>query len=62
MSQEHLAFESGFDRTYISLVERGVRSPTIRSVVKLAAALKVSPSEMMARMEALIGKRSKPQK
>ena len=31
MSQEQLAFDSGFDRTYISLVERGVRSPTIRS-------------------------------
>ncbi len=60
MSQEQLAFESGFDRTYISLVERGVRSPTIRSLVKLADVLKLPPSELVARMEVLLRKSSKP--
>jgi transcriptional regulator with XRE-family HTH domain len=59
ISQEQLAFDSGFDRTYISLVERGVRSPTIRSLVKLADVLKVRPSEIVARMEALL-KNPKP--
>lgn len=54
MSQEQLAFECGFDRTYISLVERGVRSPTVRSLVQLANALKVRPSEVLLRMEALL--------
>lgn len=54
MSQEQLAFECGFDRTYISLVERGIRSPTIRSLVKLATALEVRPSEVLVRMEALL--------
>lgn len=54
ISQEQLAFDSGFDRTYISLVERGVRSPTIRSLVRLADVLKVRPSEIMARMETLL--------
>jgi transcriptional regulator with XRE-family HTH domain len=54
MSQEQLAFDSGFDRTYISMVERGVRSPTIRSVVRLADVLEVPSSEIVARMEALI--------
>ena len=54
MSQEELAFECEFDRTYISLVERGVRSPTIRSLVKLAGVLKVRPSEVVLRMEALL--------
>jgi transcriptional regulator with XRE-family HTH domain len=51
ISQEALGFESGFDRTYISLLERGVQSPTLRTVVKLADVLKVSPSEMIQRME-----------
>jgi transcriptional regulator with XRE-family HTH domain len=54
MSQEQLAFECGFDRTYISLMERGIRSPTVRSLVKLASVLNVRPSEVLARMEALL--------
>src|SRR5207249_12087222 len=45
VSQEQLALDSGLDRTYVSLIERGVQSPTIRSVVKLATVLGVTPSE-----------------
>ena len=41
ISQERLALEGGFDRTYISLIERGINSPTIRVVVGLAGVLKV---------------------
>ena len=44
--------EAGFDRTYISLIERGVRSPTIRAIVKLAGVLEIRPSEIIQRMEA----------
>ena len=51
LSQEQLALESGFDRTYISLLERGVQSPTLRTVVKLAGLLKVKASELVKRME-----------
>lgn len=54
ISQEQLGLEAGFDRTYISLVERGIRSPTVRTVVRLAEALKVAPSEMVRRMEVLL--------
>ena len=60
ISQEALAFESGFDRTYISLVERGVRSPTIRAVVRMAGVLGVSAAEIVARMEARLGKKGRP--
>jgi len=56
MSQEQLAFASGFDRTYISLIERGVRSPTIRSLIRVADVLQVRPSEILARMEVLLKK------
>jgi transcriptional regulator with XRE-family HTH domain len=41
-SQETLAFEAGLDRTYISLLERGQRSPTITTLYSLAAALGLS--------------------
>ena len=51
ISQERLALDAVFDRTYISLVERGVRSPTIRAVVRLAQVLKLRPSEIVIQME-----------
>jgi len=56
LSQEELAFQCNLDRTYISLIERGIRSPTVRTVVKLAEVLKVSPSEIIRRMEVLLAR------
>lgn len=57
ISQEDLALEAGFDRTFISLLERGLRSPTIRTLVRLAEALKVQPSHIVRRMERVSGGR-----
>ena len=54
ISQEQLALLGGFDRTYISLIERGINSPTIRIVVGIAAVLKVAPSKIVRRMEELL--------
>ena len=51
ISQERLALEGGVDRTYISLIERGINSPTIRMVVAIAEVLKVPPSKIVRRME-----------
>jgi transcriptional regulator with XRE-family HTH domain len=56
ISQERLALDAGLDRTYVSLIERGVRSPTIRTLVKLAEVLNVKPAEIVGRMDALLGK------
>jgi len=56
VSQEQLAFDSGLDRTYVSLIERGVQSPTLRSLLKVANVLGVKPSEIMLRMEAMMPK------
>ncbi|WP_240202932.1 helix-turn-helix domain-containing protein [Burkholderia sp. LMG 13014] len=52
LSQETLGFEAGLDRTYISLLERGLRSPTLDSMVSLARALNVSLTEIAAAIEA----------
>ena len=54
ISQEQLALLGGFDRTYISLIERGINSPTIRIVLGIAAVLKVPPSKIVRRMEDLM--------
>jgi len=51
VSQMDLYLASGIDRTYISAVERGVQSPTIRMIVRFAKHLKVRPSELVQRME-----------
>ena len=48
MSQMDLFMESGIDRTYISAVERGIQSPTIRMIVRFAKCLRIRPSESYA--------------
>ncbi len=51
LSQEELGFESGYHRTYISQLERGHKSPSLRTIFQLAAALKTPPSEMVLCVE-----------
>jgi transcriptional regulator with XRE-family HTH domain len=50
-SQEDLGFEAELDRTYVSGIERGVRNPTLRTVLVLAGALNVAPSELIKAAE-----------
>jgi transcriptional regulator with XRE-family HTH domain len=47
LSQEQLAFEAGMKRSYVSDLERGTRNPSVKAIARLAAALKVSPSELL---------------
>jgi transcriptional regulator with XRE-family HTH domain len=47
LSQEEIAESSGLHRTYISLIERGIKSPTLISIFGLAAALKAKPEELV---------------
>ena len=51
LSQMDVYERIGIDRTYLSAIERGVQSPTVRMIVRLAKALGVTPSEIMKRME-----------
>lgn len=59
LSQEELGFASGYHRTYISLLERGEKSPSLRTIFRLAQALKVEPSEMVERVQTLAARSSK---
>lgn len=46
ISQEDLGFKTGLDRTYISGIERGLRNPSLKNIVKIADALKTSPGSL----------------
>jgi transcriptional regulator with XRE-family HTH domain len=51
LSQEKLALDSGLDRTFVSMLERGLRQPTLGTLFSLARTLKMNPSEIVARLE-----------
>jgi transcriptional regulator with XRE-family HTH domain len=51
LSQERLALDCGLDRTFISMLERGIRQPTISTLFKLAKGLDISASELVVRVE-----------
>jgi len=55
LSQEALAFESGYHATYIGQMERGQKSPSLRTLMNLAGALRTPGSEMLRRVEARLG-------
>ena len=46
-SQEELAFEADFHRTYISGIERGIRNPTAVVIARLAEVLGVRPGRLL---------------
>jgi transcriptional regulator with XRE-family HTH domain len=49
ISQDNLASLCDFDRTYPSLLERGLRSPSLAMVFRLSVALDVNPSSLVRR-------------
>ncbi len=51
ISQEQLALYADVDRTFVSQIERGIRQPTITTLVKLSRVLQLAPSTLVARME-----------
>jgi transcriptional regulator with XRE-family HTH domain len=51
LTQEKLAGAAGLERNYISSLEGGNNSPTIRALFKLCAILGVPPSELIAHIE-----------
>jgi len=59
LSQERLSADCGFDRTYISRVERGIINPTISRLWTIADILGSPLSEMAKRMEVWIASRER---
>jgi transcriptional regulator with XRE-family HTH domain len=51
LSQEELGFRAEVHQTYISQLERGLKSPTLSVILKLSRALKASASKLVATLE-----------
>jgi transcriptional regulator with XRE-family HTH domain len=51
ISQEELAYKSGYHRTYIGQMERAEKSPSLRTLFNIAGALGVKASEILRAVE-----------
>ena len=51
LSQEELSDKTGLDRTYISLLERGKKNPSLLTILKICKALDILPSDLMIKLE-----------
>lgn len=56
LSQEQLGLEADVQRNFISLIELGQNQPTISTISKLARALGLKASELVAEAEAETGR------
>ena len=52
LSQETLAHDAGMERNYISLLELGRNSASVKMIFKITPALGITVSEFMALVEA----------
>lgn len=53
MSQETLAFEAGVSRHFMYRLENNLASPTVKTLEKIADALKIMPSKILNEAEKL---------
>lgn len=51
VSQEELAHRSAIDRSYMSSIERGSQNPGILSIIRVAHAMDMTMTELMAEAE-----------
>ncbi|MCI9638690.1 MAG: helix-turn-helix transcriptional regulator [Emergencia sp.] len=56
LSQEVVSGFADIGRTHLSAIERGVRKPTLETFFRIAEALKVSPSALVAEIEEAVKK------
>jgi len=62
LSQERLSEVSKCDRSYISLLESGINSPSLTMVFQLAGALQIRPSVLLGQIEDELGWETSPAK
>ena len=54
VTQETLAFDSGYHPKYISLLERGKYSPSLTAILEISRALGVTGADLVSRVEHLL--------
>lgn len=54
ISQQALALDSNLDRTYVSLLERGLRQPTLTTLIALASTLNIDPALLVRKTTAML--------
>lgn len=52
LTQRELATAADLDKTYIGMLERGERQPTLDTLFRISEVLKVAPSTLVARISA----------
>jgi transcriptional regulator with XRE-family HTH domain len=57
ISQEELVERAGLHRTYISQLERGLKSPSLDVIVALARGIRITPLEFVSRVFSEGGKK-----
>ena len=59
ISQEELGFEANVDRTYVSQLENGHKSPTVDVLFRICPILGMTVSELIAQVERRLLSRGK---
>ena len=59
ISQEELAHRASLHRTYVSLLERGQRTATLDTIIKLAQALRTTGADLLREAEELASQSEK---
>jgi transcriptional regulator with XRE-family HTH domain len=54
LSQEELAFQSGYHRNYIGILERGEKSASLAAIFNIAGALSTKPSRLLRLAEGIM--------
>lgn len=62
LSQEKLAELADLDRTYISQIERGLKSPSFKALIALARALHVQAHVLVAEVEQVLDQTPTPER
>ena len=51
LSQNTVAEKAGLDRTYISMLERGKKNPTVLTLYKIGSVLDIKPSQILMEID-----------
>ncbi len=59
LSQEQLALHAGIDRTYVGMLERGTRHPSLNLLFTIGPVLEKTPVELIGKVQKALEPRKK---